>query len=85
MARRDIDDEHLLRLEELGIRHILAAAGKSTTTGKIEWRSGTYDREAWWFETLDDFLFYYNQVRPHQSLDYEKPLEVFLADPLPFH
>jgi transposase InsO family protein len=32
------------------------------------------------FETLDDFLFYYNQVLPHQSLDYEKPLEVFLAD-----
>jgi len=31
-------------------------------------------------ETLDDFLFYYNQVRPHHSLDYEKPMDVFLAD-----
>lgn len=73
------------RIEKLGIKHILAAVGKPTTTGKIERWFGTYDREAWRFATLDDFLFYYNQVRPHQSLDYEKPLEVFLADPLPFH
>lgn len=69
-----------VRLGELGIKHILAAVGKPTTTGKIERWFGTYDREAWRFETLDDFLFYYNQVRPHQSLDYEKPMEVFLAD-----
>jgi len=68
------------RLEELGIDHILGAVGKPTTTGKIERFWGTYDTEAWRFETLDDFLFYYNQVRPHQSLDYEKPMEVFLAD-----
>ena len=54
--------------------------GNPTTTGKIERWFGTYDREAWRFETLDDFLFYYNQVRPHQSLDYEKPKEVFLGD-----
>ncbi len=69
-----------VRLGELGIRHILAGVRRPTTTGKIERWWGTYDREGWRFETLDDFLFYYNQVRPHQSLDYEKPLEVFLAD-----
>lgn len=69
-----------VRLGELGIRHILAGIGKPTTTGKIGRWFGTYDREAWRFETLDDFLFYYNQVRPHQSLDYEKTMEVFLAD-----
>lgn len=68
------------RLEELGIEHILGAVGKPTTTGKIERFWGTWDREGDLVETLDDFLFYYNQVRPHQSLDYEKPLEVFLAD-----
>jgi len=68
------------RLEELGIQHILGAVGKPTTTGKIERFWGTWDREGDLVETLDDFLFYYNQVRPHQSLDYEKPLEVFLAD-----
>jgi len=68
------------RLGELGIKHILGAVGKPTTTGKIERWWGTVDREAWRFETLDDFLFYYNRVRPHQSLDYEKPMEVFLAD-----
>src|SRR3990172_7229128 len=68
------------RLKELGIRHILAAVRKPTTTGKIERFWGTWDREGDLVETLDDFLFYYNQVRPHQSLDYEKPLEVFLAD-----
>jgi len=43
------------RLEELGIKHILAAVGKPTTTGKIERWFGTYDREAWRFEALDDF------------------------------
>ena len=68
------------RLEELGIKHILAAVRRPTTTGKIERWWGTYDQEGDLFENLDDFLFYYNQVRPHQSLDYEKPLEVFLAD-----
>ncbi len=69
-----------VRLGELGITHILAGIKKPTTTGKIERWWGTYDQEGDLFETLDDFLFYYNQVRPHQSLDYEKPLEVFLAD-----
>jgi len=44
----------------------------------------THDGEAWWFVTLDNFLFHYNHVRAHQSLDWEKPLEVLLADPLPF-
>ena len=73
------------RLAGPGIKHILAAVGKPTTTGKIERWFGTYDREVWRFETLDDFLFYYNQVRPHQSLEYEKPMEVFLGDLLPFH
>jgi len=56
-----------------------------TTDGKTERWFGTCDREAWRFETLDAFLFCYNQVRPHQSLDYEKPMEVFLGDLLPFH
>ncbi len=32
--RRDVDDEHQSRLEELGIEHILAAVGKLTTRGE---------------------------------------------------
>jgi len=31
-------------------------------------------------ETTDGFLSHYNRVRSHRSLDYEKPLEVFLVD-----
>ncbi len=64
----------------MGIKHILAAVGKPTTTGEIERWFGTYDRKAWRFETFDDFLFYYSHAKPHQSLDYGKPMEVFFAD-----
>ena len=55
---RDGKSQFDARLEELGIEHILAAVGKPTTTGKIERWFGTYDREAWRFETHDDFMFH---------------------------
>jgi len=79
---RDARRDERLRRPPRGARdHAHPGGGQeATTTGKIERWWGTYDVEGDLFETLDDFLFYYNQVRPHQSLDYEKPLEVFLAD-----
>ena len=50
-----------------GIRHIRTGVRKPTTTGKIERWFGTFDREAWRYRDLDEFLYVYNWVRPHQS------------------
>lgn len=69
-------------LEAKGIKHILAAVRKPTTCGKIERWFGTFVREGWRFATLDDFVHYYNVIRPHQSLDYRKPVEVYERDRL---
>jgi len=62
-----------------GIRHIRTGVGKPTTTGKIERWFGTFDREAWRYRDLDEFLYVYNWVRPHQSLDYRRPGEVYFG------
>ncbi len=66
------------KLKELGITHILSGVGKPTTTGKIERFFGTYSREAYRYNTLEYFIHYYNNIRPHQSLDYATPSERYL-------
>ena len=66
------------KLKELGIIHILSGIGKPTTTGKIERFFATYTLEGRRYNTLDYFLHYYNNIRPHQSLDYATPSERYL-------
>ncbi len=58
-----------------GVKHIRARVKSPTTLGKMERWWGTFEREAWRYLDLDHFLYTYNWVRPHQSLDYRRPAD----------
>jgi putative transposase len=62
---------------ENGITHILGGIGKPTTLGKIERWFRTYDLEHSKFDFHWKFIEYYNYERPHMSLNYKTPAEVY--------
>jgi len=63
-----------------GVNHIYASVKKPTTCGKIErfWR--THNDERWKFDSLQKFINYYNYKRPHMSLNYNTPYNVWKQD-----
>lgn len=67
-------------LQSKGVEHIYASVKKPTTCGKLERFWGTHNIERWNFSSLEKFLNYYNHQRPHMSLDYLTPYEVFVRD-----
>ena len=78
-------------LIELGIKHRYTRPYRPQTNGKVErfWRTLEDDllRDTH-FDSLDElkeellqYLFYYNNERPHQGIDGKKPIE--LLNPLP--
>lgn len=67
-------------LESLGIKVIYFSVKKPTTTGKIERFWLTHNNEIDNFNSLLDFINYYNYRRPHMSLNYSTPFEVFTRD-----
>ena len=67
-------------LEEHDITHTLCKVGRPQSNGKIERFFQTYDKHRWRFDSLERFIEYYNDQRPHQSLRYddlETPAEAF--------
>jgi len=67
-------------LEQLGVIHIFASIKKPTTCGKLERFWLTHNKERWKFNSLLTFINYYNFKRPHMSLDYLTPYEVYTRD-----
>jgi len=67
-------------LRSLGVKHILASVKKPTTTGKLERFWLTHNKERWNFNSLTRFVRFYNFERPHMSLNYLTPYEVFQRD-----
>ena len=67
-------------MKSKGINHIYASIKKPTTCGKLErwWR--THNDERWNFASLNKFVDHYNNKRPHMSLDYLTPHEVWKRD-----
>ena len=65
---------------ENGISHILGGIGKPPTLGKIERWFRTYDQEHARFQFHRKFIEYYNYERPHMSLNYKTPAEVYFND-----
>ena len=61
------------------IQHIVASKRRPTTTGKVERWHKTYEEEHHKFRILRWFVYYYNFKRPHQSLDYLTPAEVYFT------
>lgn len=62
------------------VEHIFASIKKPTTCGKLERFWGTHNKERWNFSSLRKFINYYNFKRPHMSLDYLTPYEVYVRD-----
>lgn len=68
-------------LEALGIKHIVASKRRPTTTGKIESFHRAVQYESYLFNhNVRKFVHYWNYQRPHQSLNYKYPSEVYFAD-----
>lgn len=61
------------------IKHILGGIGKPTTLGKIERWFRTYDQEHAKFNLHRKFIEYYNYERPHMSLNYKTPAEIYFT------
>jgi len=57
---------------ERGIVHILCQYNHPQSNGKIEKWFDTYERYRKEFATFDDFVQWYNRMRPHSSLDEER-------------
>ena len=67
-------------MQSKSVEHIFASVKKPTTCGKLERFWGTHNKERWNFSSLEKFISYYNHERPHMSLDYLTPYEVFVKD-----
>jgi len=65
--------------QQQGIKHIMGGIGKPTTQGKIERWFRTYDLEHGRFDLHRKFVHYYNYERPHMSLNYKTPAEVYFG------
>ena len=79
-AQRGGISQFITHLESKGVEHIYASVKKPTTCGKLERFWGTHNTERWNFSSLEKFITHYNHKRPHMSLDYLTPYEVFVRD-----
>ncbi len=66
-------------LQAMGVKHCLARVNRPQTNGKVERFFLTYKTEylTGTFTTLKDYIDHYNNVRPHMSLGYKTPREVW--------
>lgn len=78
--KTNIVSQFTTELNARGIKHIVASPRSPQTCGKIERFFGTYRRESWRYPTLAQFTYYYNEIRPHQSLDYDAPVVIYYQD-----
>ena len=69
-----------IHCRELGVEHICASVRRPTTCGKIEAFHHAYEVESHLFKEHWSFIRYYNYTRPHESLNYLTPAEIYLKD-----
>jgi len=67
--RKEWDSRFKRYIESLGIKLITARVKHPQTNGKIEKFFDCYNKHRDDFESLDDFVYWYNNVRFHESLD----------------
>lgn len=82
--RRDKDGDatHLFEdfCKENNITHILCGRAHPQTNGKVEKWFDLYKRKRGKFKSFEDFIHWYNCIRPHMSLDWdnlETPKQAF--------
>lgn len=59
-------------LEQEGIKHILCRVKHPQSNGKAEKFFHLYDLHRWSFNSIEEFLEWYNTKRPHMSLRFEE-------------
>ena len=68
-------------LEKNGVKHILTRINHPQTNGKIERFFGLMEQKLFEFNSIDEFVDWYNFVKPHMSLNFdelETPYQAFL-------
>lgn len=80
--RPEAEQQHTqfhIALDVLGIRHYVARVNRPQTNGKVERFFLTYKTEyaTRSFSCLKDYVRHYNENRPHMSLNYKTPKEVW--------
>ena len=68
-----------IALDVLGIRHYVARVNRPQTNGKVERFFLSYKTEyaTSSFQSLGDYIRHYNEARPHMSLNFKTPKEVW--------
>jgi putative transposase len=68
-----------IALNAFGIKHYLARVNRPQTNGKVERFFRTYKTEymTQTFSNITEFIKHYNEERPHMSLNYKTPKEVW--------
>ncbi len=77
----DNDSKFKLFLTEHGIQQILCRIKHPQSNGKVEKWFETYDKHREAFSTKEGFITWYNDVRPHRSLNFielETPTQAFI-------
>ncbi len=69
--RPDLDHAFEGYLHDNDIMHTLGKVGRPQSNGKIERFYQTYDKHRWRLGSLERFLTFYNEERPHMSLDWD--------------
>lgn len=68
-------------LRKQQIKHILCRIKHPQTNGKSEKFNDLYKNHRWAFKTKEEFIIWYNETRPHMSLNFEEletPKQAFL-------
>ena len=75
------DSRFVAYLEGKEIKQILCRIKHPQSNGKIEKWFGCYDRHREAFNSIEEFLHWYNDVKPHRSLNFdvlETPSQAFI-------
>ena len=77
----DANSRFVEYLKSKGIQQILCRVKHPQSNGKIERWFGCYDKHREAFKSVEDFLYWYNDIRPHRSLRFdmlETPSQAFI-------
>ena len=59
------------------IRFILGRVNHPQTNGKIEKFFDIFENKIKWFSSVEEFMKWYNEVRPHGALDLKTPIQAY--------
>ena len=78
-AETQENNQFRMTLSLLGIKHYVARVGRPQTNGKVERFFLSYKTEfaTKSFTNIGDYIKHYNVARPHMSLNYKSPKEVW--------